>query len=717
MLPLRPTIAFHRKPLWQSSRWTALPRRRGILTLAIETSCDDTSVALVEKNQKTGTAKIHFCQNVTANLTEYRGIHPIKALESHQENLAKLIQNAITFLPSPDPKASHPIQSLWIEAPDKFGNPQNLRKPDFISVTRGPGMRSSLFTGLDTAKALAVAWQIPFMAVHHMQAHLLTPRLVSAVVAHLKEPKTAAEGDANLTSTSASISNADADADADANPNPQPNVYRPVIDHPFFRPDKKTLEEDGDEPRLARPQPQFPFLSLLASGGHTMLVSSTGLTKHEVLAETADIAVGEALDKAARMILPDEILEKCRNTMYGKYLEQFAFPNGPSDYADYVAPTTRGEEIDSSKKVSKYGWYLTVPFAQTRTLEFSFASLETAVTNIVRKRAKELKLPPAPPAEEKKKKEEPKDPFEATGPGIHRFVDPSAKPEEPPTPAGLEERRLLAREAMRVCFEHLASRIVIALDALSSSGQNIRRIKALVVSGGVGANNYLTTVLSSFLQARGYNHITIIAPPAWLCTDNAAMIGWAGIEMFESGWRGEIDVKALQKWSLETDGVGDESWGKQTIELPPMPAVTRPQIINTTTYKDAKRAIRMREIFHQTEREARREKMFRREFNRRRREVVTKRADILWPREGGVSGGVQSGGEELEREQIWRDEVGGKQPPPLRTPWTKDRWGWDEKEGKLRQERREQAIRQWEGQGREEEGTTEDGDGKKDDWW
>ncbi|KAK4975635.1 Mitochondrial tRNAs modification protein, partial [Elasticomyces elasticus] len=157
---------------------------------------------------------------------------------------------------------------------------KRLKRPDFVSVTRGPGMRSNLAVGLDTAKGLALAWDVPLLAVHHMQAHALTPRLVSALA------KKDGFGDATVT-------------------------------------------------------PAFPFLTLLVSGGHTMLLSSTSLVEHKILAETKDIALGDCLDKAARAILPLGFLESLpANTPFGRALELFAFPGGASDY-EYNAPSTR----------------------------------------------------------------------------------------------------------------------------------------------------------------------------------------------------------------------------------------------------------------------------------------------------------------------------------------------------------------------------------------
>ena len=122
------------------------------MTLAIETSCDDTSVAVVEKGTKHGRigAQLHFHKKVTSNNSAFQGVHPLVSLQSHQQNLASLVSEAIDHLP---------LQSESF-AGEEGQNVSSRQLPDFISVTRGPGMRSNLFTGLDTAKGLAVAWQV-----------------------------------------------------------------------------------------------------------------------------------------------------------------------------------------------------------------------------------------------------------------------------------------------------------------------------------------------------------------------------------------------------------------------------------------------------------------------------------------------------------------------------------------------------------------------------
>ena len=491
-------------------------------------SSDDTSVAILEKHDSpeaisgqngqtpsAPTATLHFLENLTADTRAFKGIHPIVAHEFHQANLAKLIDKALQSLPPVEGTGERNDESragksiVLPSATTGASKGQARRIPDFISVTRGPGMRSNLLTGLDTAKGLSVAWQVPIVGVHHMQGHLLTPRLVAAL-------------DAKNAQSSESAG--------------------PV---------------------------EFPFLSALVSGGHTILVHSTSTVEHSVLGGATDIAIGDCVDKAARAILPPSYVAESKTTMYGKALEAFAFPNGASDYSDYVPPANREEEIAKVEN-TKWGWKLSKPFADTRALKFSYSGILASVE-------KQLQSMKAAHVQD----------------GIN---------EEDFLPH--EARVALAREVMRVCFEHLASRIVIALETLwekeranemrkrdsikkekkdawavrrermkralepdqsSNTYMDDRDIKTLVVSGGVAANRFLRFLLRSFLDARGFQYVKIIAPPPSLCTDNAAMIGWAGIEMFEQGWQSDLCIKPIRRWNLDVtsdDGgvLGQEGW-------------------------------------------------------------------------------------------------------------------------------------------------------------
>ncbi|KAJ0371393.1 hypothetical protein COL154_000907 [Colletotrichum chrysophilum] len=440
-----------RPPLLQT-QWRALLRRqvhrpisshhrRNLLTLAIETSCDDTCVALLSKTP--AGANLHFNRKITSDHRAFGGIWPPAALAGHDASLAPLIAESLASLPPP----ADDNKTITVS-----GVPR--QKPDFITVTRGPGMSSNLATGLSTAKGLATAWQVPLVAVNHMQAHALTPRLVSA------------------------------------------------------------LKQDAATSTALRGHPEFPFLTLLVSGGHTQLVHSRSLTDHRILASTQDVAVGDALDKAARHILPADMLAAHTDVMYGALLERFAFPDSfpPGQYPDYdyeyTPPTYRRDEIATYVAPAPYHWQLHPPLAGSRDLSYAFAGIGSEIRRIT----------------------------EAGG------VDMT-----------LDERRVLARAAMRLLFEHLATRVFLVLAAEPELKD---ALKTLVVSGGVASNRFLMYVLRKMLNVRGFEHVEVTAPPPALCTDNAAMIAWTGVEMYEAGWESDLSVSVMKKWSI--DAASDE---------------------------------------------------------------------------------------------------------------------------------------------------------------
>lgn len=352
---------------------------------------------------------MHVNERVTAK-SSYKGIHPLEALESHQEQLGSLVQRAL---------GKWRDRSVAIES---NGNSQHV--PDFVSVTRGPGMRSNLSVGLELAKGLSLAWRVPLIGVHHMQAHLLTPRLVSA-----------------------------------------------------------TSPESSDGP-------DFPFLSLLVSGGHTMLVSSLSITDHTVVASTADIAIGNMLDRVARLALPAD-----HETFTGPALERFAFPDG--SHATWYG----SRHADSQPK---WSWRITPPLSvgrggrSTKRLEYSFTGLASIVERAIT------------------------------------------------SDTSIDERVDLARQVQKVAFEHLASRCILYLDSMTAV-----QIETLVVAGGVAANSFLRHVLRTKLDQHGYTQIDLSVPPIELCTDNAAMIAWTGLEMWSVGLVNDYNIRPRKQWILD----------------------------------------------------------------------------------------------------------------------------------------------------------------------
>lgn len=181
-----------------------------IYILAIESSCDDTSCAVLRNDE--------VLSNVTANqkIHElYGGVVPELASRDHQKNIVPVVDTALK-------KAGITLKELHA-----------------IAITRGPGLMGSLLVGLSFAKSLALSLDIPLIEVNHMQGHIL---------AH------------------------------------------------FIKENPMVNSQPGND------YPAFPFLCLTVSGGHTQLVKVKGHLEFELVGETIDDAVGEAFDKAAKIL-------------------------------------------------------------------------------------------------------------------------------------------------------------------------------------------------------------------------------------------------------------------------------------------------------------------------------------------------------------------------------------------------------------------------------
>lgn len=176
---------------------------KSVYILAIESSCDDTSAAVLQNDQ--------VLSNVVANQLvheQYGGVVPELASRAHQQNIVPVVDAAIK-------RAGISRQDL-----------------SAIAFTQGPGLMGSLLVGGSFAKSMSLALNIPLISVHHMQAHIL---------AHF-------------------------------------------------------IDEEGFD------KPQFPFLALTISGGHTQIVRVDDFFKMEIIGETTDDAVGEAFDKSAKIL-------------------------------------------------------------------------------------------------------------------------------------------------------------------------------------------------------------------------------------------------------------------------------------------------------------------------------------------------------------------------------------------------------------------------------
>ncbi|MCG6891637.1 MAG: tRNA (adenosine(37)-N6)-threonylcarbamoyltransferase complex transferase subunit TsaD [Gammaproteobacteria bacterium] len=216
-------------------------------------------------------------------------------------------------------------------------------------------------------------------------------------------------------------------------------------------------------PMLAGDSPQLPFVALLVSGGHTMLVEVRELGSYRILGESLDDAVGEAFDKTAKLLgLP--------------------YPGGPELAA--LADSVGHSRFEFPR-----------PMTNRPGLDFSFSGLKTAALTIVRKN-------------------EPLD------------------------------------DELRAAIAHAFQEAVVAtlrikcMRALEETGY-----RSLVIAGGVGANRRLRSELQQYLQAAGAR---LYFPALEYCTDNGAMIAYAGALRLLQGQtdEGVSDVKA--RWSLES---------------------------------------------------------------------------------------------------------------------------------------------------------------------
>jgi N6-L-threonylcarbamoyladenine synthase len=215
--------------------------------LAIETSCDETAIALVDYNEPEVTVLDHQVASQIDIHAEYGGVFPNLAKREHARVIAPMIFKSLqkgdvfsedAYILEGEQKGK--LQDLLEREPELFNiltkSLVSHSKPDidYIAVTVGPGLAPALWVGVNTARALSLAWDIPIIPINHMEGHLVS---------------VFAKGDT-------------------------------------FRIDK----------------PSLPAMALLISGGHTEFDIMTDFGEYERVGRTLDDAVGEAYDKVARMM-------------------------------------------------------------------------------------------------------------------------------------------------------------------------------------------------------------------------------------------------------------------------------------------------------------------------------------------------------------------------------------------------------------------------------
>ena len=329
--------------------------------LGIETSCDETAVAVYD-SQAGLLADLLYSQ--VELHAAYGGVVPELASRDHIRKISPLIRQVIA-----DAELTH-------------------SDIDGIAYTAGPGLVGALLVGASVARSLAWAWQIPAIAVHHMEGHLLAPM----------------------------------------------------------------LEENP---------PTFPFVALLVSGGHTLLVQVNGIGEYQLMGQSLDDAAGEAFDKTAKLL-------------------GLGYPGGPA-----VAHL--------AKQGNPTRFKFPRPMTDRPGLDFSFSGLKTFTRNT----------------------------FETT-----------------------DQSEQSKADVARAFQDAVVDTITIKCRrALQHSG-----LKRLVISGGVSANLAMRETLQTMVEKQ---HAQLYFPRLEFCTDNGAMIAYAGLQRLEAGESTPLIIEATPRWPLD----------------------------------------------------------------------------------------------------------------------------------------------------------------------
>ena len=297
--------------------------------LAIETSCDETAVAILEcqgpsTSLRTGDEKqasFKVLGNALLSQVElhakYGGVYPNLAKREHAKSLVPILTAALAEAEMLREDAQMPPHEIHDEIAAILSRESELIEPflafiseserpaiDAIAVTAGPGLEPALWVGINFVKALALAWGKPVVAVNHMEGHILA----------------------------ALASERSADKKVE----------------PFLKRFNLFIESV-----------ELPVLALLISGGHTELVLMQEWLEYELIGQTRDDAVGEAFDKVARML-------------------ELPYPGGPE--ISKLAEGCRTSDVlhqDVGHRMSKFR--LPRPMLHDDTCDFSFSGLKTAV--------------------------------------------------------------------------------------------------------------------------------------------------------------------------------------------------------------------------------------------------------------------------------------------------------------------------------------------------
>lgn len=336
-----------------------------MIVLGIESSCDETAIALYDSDKGLLSHVLHSQIELHA---AYGGVVPELASRDHIRYLIPLIEQC--------------LEQADLTR-DQIGG---------VAYTAGPGLIGALMSGACVGRSLAWSWDIPAVEVHHMEGHLLAPM----------------------------------------------------------------LENNS---------PEFPFIALLVSGGHTFLAHVKAVGEYEILGQSLDDAVGEAFDKTAKML-------------------GLSYPGGP----ELAALAEKGDA-----SVFKFPR----PMTDRPGLDFSFSGLKTFALNT-----------------------------------LHKLKE---KGED-----DMQQRANVARAFEEAVVDTLAIKCRRAIKQLN--------VKRLVIAGGVGANKRLRETLSDMVKKE---NAVLYFPRAEFCTDNGAMIAYAGCLRLMADEKQSLAIEARARWPMD----------------------------------------------------------------------------------------------------------------------------------------------------------------------
>ena len=334
--------------------------KESFVCLGIESSCDETSAAIVDSDKN---ILSHIIYSQIPEHQQYGGVVPELAARAHILAIDEVIK-------------------LALERANK-----NINDIDVVAATAGPGLIGGVLIGWMTAVGISNATNKPLIAVNHLEGHALVPRLKS-------------------TSASDSATNIDV---------------------------------------------EFPYLLMLASGGHCQILLVRGVGKYEMIGQTLDDSAGEAFDKIAKML-------------------GLGYPGGPI--------VDKRAKLGNPKR-----FHFPRPLCDKPGCDFSFSGIKTAARMLLDKT--------------------PQDDIDET------FIND-------------------------FCASFQMAVVDCIINRLTNSLHDERVKKAmpktLVVAGGVAKNSAIRSAMENL--ANKFN-MQFAAPPMNLCTDNGAMIAWAGIENYK----------------------------------------------------------------------------------------------------------------------------------------------------------------------------------------